>query len=134
MSKASIPSEVVQKLETQIRAMTEAMVRGDAPGVARFYADNGLLTDLKEFRVEGREALDQHWASLPPYQEWQLLILETGGDSDAPHQRLHSIARMNIKGKDYVDEGYCFVVWKKQSNGDYRIHVDIYHPLKFEAQ
>jgi hypothetical protein len=31
----------------------------------------------------------------------------------------------------YVDEGYCFMVWKRQADGDYRIFVDIYRPLKF---
>jgi len=114
--------------------MTQSMLRGDQLGVARFYADNAVLTDLRKFRVEGREAIYQHWTQLPAYKAWTLTILETGGDAETPHQRLLSVARMGIKGRGYIDEGYCFVVWKQQPDGAYKIHVDVYCPIKFEAQ
>jgi len=134
MSTVTVPAEVCRTLEACLLVMTETMVRGDQLGVARFYADNALLTDLRKFRVEGRAAIDRHWAQLPVYKDWQLKVLETGGDADTPHQRLLSTARMDIKGKEYVDEGYCFVVWKKQPDGVYKIHADIYSPIKFEPQ
>ena len=133
MTTITVPSEIRQTPEAKVLAMTETMVRGDTLGVAQFYADNALLTDLKEFRFEGREAIDQRWTRLPTYSHWQLTVLETGGDADTPHQRPHSVARMGVKGQEYIDEGYCFVVWKKQPDGDYRIHVDVYSPIKFEA-
>jgi len=113
--------------------MTESMLRGDQLGVARVYADNALLTDLRKFRVEGRAAIDRHWTQLPVYKAWTLTVLETGGDADMPYQRLLSVARMGIKGKAYLDEGYCLVVWKRQPDGAYKIHVDVYSPIKFEA-
>ena len=134
MNSTKIPSEVLQHLNAKLHAMTESMLAGNKLAVARFYSDNALLTDLKDFRVEGREAIDRHWTQLPTYRSWQLNILETGGDVETPFQRLHSLARMEIKGQEYIDEGYCFVVWKHQANGDYQIHADIYHPLKFEVQ
>jgi len=61
MSSTSIPSEVLQCLETKLRAMTTSMLAGNKLAVARVYSDNALLTDLKDFRVEGREAIDRHW-------------------------------------------------------------------------
>ena len=131
MNRLRISPDVLQHLEGKLQAMTQTMVSGNPATVAHTYADNALLTDLKDFRVEGREAIDQHWAKLPRYLDWQLRLLETGGDAEAPHQRLHSVAHMSLKGQVYLDEGYCFVVWKRQADGDYRIHVDIYHPLKF---
>ena len=134
MNSTKIPTDVLQNLNTKLRAMTESMLAGNKLAVARFYSDDALLTDLQDFRVEGREAIDQHWMQLPTYQSWHLNILETGGDAESPFQRLYSLAHMEIRGREYIDEGYCFVVWKRQANGDYQIHADIYHPLKFEAK
>ena len=133
MSLIPLSLDVLQSLEANLHAMTQAMVAGNPLKVAQFYADQALLTDLKEFRVEGRAAIDQHWTKLYPYKAWRLHVLESGGDADNPYQRLHSIARMEIKGQEYIEEGFCFVVWKKQANGEYRIHADIYYPLRFEA-
>lgn len=132
MTMEPIPSTVLKYLSLRIQAMTDAMLKGDPRSVAHVYADNALLTDLKDLRVEGRAAIDQHWQNLPRYQTWQLDVLESGGDAETPHQRLHSMAHMKIKGQEYVDEGFCFVVWKKQDDGEYRIYTDVYHPIRFE--
>ena len=132
MNNSSVPPDVLARLEDKLHAMSQAMVSGNPVEVAHIYADHALLTDLKDFRVEGRQAIDHHWTKLARYLEWQLRPLETGGDVETPHQRLHSLARIMFKGKVYVDEGYCFVIWKRQADGDYQIYVDIYHPLKFE--
>ena len=134
MTTITIPSDLRQTLEAKVLAMAETMVRGDGLGEAQFYADNALLTDLKEFHVEGREAIDQYWTGLPTFSQWQLTVLETGGDADTPHQRLHSLAHIQMEDQEYIDEGYSFVVWKKQPDGDYRIHVNVYSAIRFEAQ
>jgi len=131
MSSSSISPNILRQLENKLHAMTQAMVSGKPAEVSHIYADNALLTDLKDSRVEGREAIDQHWAKLTPYLDWKLQPLETGGDAAMPYQRLHSIAHFTLKGQVYLDEGYCFVIWRRQSEGDYRIQVDIYYPLKF---
>ena len=131
MANARVSPEARQKLETKLQMMTQAMVSGDPATVASIYADDAVLTDLKDFRAEGRAAIDRHWLELSPYLDWQLRPLETGGDVETPYQKLHSIAHLSLKGKTYVEEGYCFVVWKRGSDGEYRIYVDIYHPLQF---
>jgi ketosteroid isomerase-like protein len=101
--------------------MTQAMVSGDLLRFAQFYTDQALLTDLKEFRVEGRAAIDQLWIRRSPYKNWLLDVMEIGGDADTPYQRLYCIVRLEVRGKQYMDEGYFFVVWQKQTNGEYRI-------------
>ena len=106
-----IPSALLQYLSLRIQAMTDAMVKGNPQSVAHVYADDALLTDLKDFRVEGRTAIDQHWQNLPRYQTWQLHVLESSGNAETPRQRLHSLAHMQIKGQ---------------------IYVDVYHPIRFE--
>jgi len=122
-------AELAEMLESLTKAMTEALKRGDKLGVARFYADNALLTDLNTFGRQGRAAIDAHWISLPPCKDWRLEVLEIGGDSETPYQRLKSTLVLEMGGKEIHDVGYCFVVWKRQPDGVYRIYVDVYRPI-----
>ena len=124
----TILNDLTDRLATQLRAMTDALQRGDGLGVAQVYADDALLTDLRGFRVQGRAALDAHWASLPVCLSWQLDVLEVGGDPSLPYQQLRSTLILERNGRAIPDVGTCFVVWKRQANGDYRIYVDIYQP------
>lgn len=132
MDNTTLTEEIRDHLAARVRQMTATMEAGDPLGVARFYADNALLTDLKDFRVAGRAAIDEHWTRLPAYTRWRLDVIEVGGDAETPYQRLHSLAEMNLKGKPYVDDGVCFVVWKRQPDGEYRIYLDIYRSVSFQ--
>lgn len=127
-----IRPDTVLLLEAKI-GMTEHMTRGDKLGVARFYSDSALITDMKELWVSGRQAIDQYWNKMPVFQEWQLRIIETGGDVDAPFQRLSSVAWLEIEGVQHVDMGHSLMVWKKQPDGDYRVHMDMYRLLSFHS-
>jgi ketosteroid isomerase-like protein len=128
MTTATIPRDLADRLATQLRAMTSALQRGDGLSVALVYADDALLTDLRGFRVQGRAALDAHWTSLPPCTSWQLDVLEIGGDPSLPYQRLRSTLILERNGRAIHDVGTCFVIWKRQADGAYRIYVDIYQP------
>ena len=130
MTTPMIPPELADMLSARLCAMTSALQRGDGLGVARVYADDALLTDLRDSRVQGRAALDAHWSSLPPCRSWQLDVLEVGGDPSLPYQRLRSTLILEHNGKEIHDVGICFVIWKRQADGDYRIYVDIYQPAR----
>jgi ketosteroid isomerase-like protein len=128
MSTATLPTDLSQALATRLHAMTSALQRGDGLGVARVYADDALLTDLQASRVRGRAAIDAHWSSLPPCKTWRLDVLEVGGDPAMPYQRLRSTLILERNGEELHDVGTCFVVWRRQADGDYQIYVDIYKP------
>jgi uncharacterized protein (TIGR02246 family) len=128
MSTAPIVTDLTDRLAAQLHVMTSALQRGDGLGVAQIYADDAILTDLRGNRVQGRAALDAHWTSLPPCQSWQLDVLEVGGDPNLPYQQLRSTLILERDSRVIHDVGTCFVIWKRQSNGEYRIYVDIYQP------
>lgn len=127
MTIPALPAGAPPNLEAKIRAMIEA--GNDRAAVARFYADDAIITDMKKLWVRGREAIYQYWSEMPAFQEWQLQVLETGGNAETPYQRLRSIAWMEIEGAQHVELGHCLIVWKKQGNGDYLIYMDIYNQL-----
>ncbi|MFL5802792.1 MAG: YybH family protein [Roseiflexaceae bacterium] len=128
MTTATILTALTDILAMRIDAMTSALEQGDGLGVARIYADDALLTDLHDFRVLGRAAIDAHWSRLAPCRSWRLDILDVGGDPAMPYQRLHSTLIFERNGQEIRDVGTCFVIWKRQADGDYRIYVDIYRP------
>jgi ketosteroid isomerase-like protein len=128
MTIATIPAALTDILATHIHTMTSALEQGDGLGVARIYADDALLTDLHDSRVQGRAAIDAHWSRLAPCISWRLDILDVGGDPAMPYQRLRSTLIFEHNGTEIHDVGTCFVVWRQQADGDYRIYVDIYQP------
>jgi uncharacterized protein (TIGR02246 family) len=128
MTTATVPADLKHVLARHIATMTHALPQGDGLGVASVYADDALLTDLQDFRVQGRDAIDAHWMSLSPCLSWQLDVLETRGDPAMPFQWLRSTLILEHNGEEFHDVGTCFVIWKRQDSGDYRIYVDIYRP------
>jgi ketosteroid isomerase-like protein len=128
MTAATIPIDLTGILAARLQLMTHALEQGDGLGVARVYADDALLTDLRDFRVQGRAALDAHWARLAPCASWRLEVLDSGGDPAMPYQRLRSTLIFERNQERIHDVGTCFVIWKRQADGDYRIYVDIYQP------
>ncbi|MGH8727143.1 MAG: YybH family protein [Burkholderiales bacterium] len=127
MTIPALPADTLLKLEGRIRAMTEAS--NDKVGIAHFYMEDALITDMKRLWVRGREAIEKYWSDMPVFQEWQLQVLETGGNFDTPYQRLRSIAWMEVDGIQHVEMGHCLIVWKKQANGEYLIYMDMYNQL-----
>jgi ketosteroid isomerase-like protein len=131
MTISAIPPEALRKLEARVRAMTEAS--NDRIGIAHFYTDDAVITDMRKLWIRGREAIEQYWGEMPAFQEWQLKVLETGGDAETPYQRLRSIAWIEIDDIQRVEMGHSLIVWKRQSNGDYLIYMDIYNQLVCDA-
>jgi ketosteroid isomerase-like protein len=131
MTVSTLPADTLLKLEAKVRAMAEA--GNDKVGIAHFYTDDAIITDINKLWIRGREAIEQYWEDMPPFREWRLQILETGGDAKTPCQRLRSIAWMEIDGVPYVELGHCLIVWKRQANGDYLICMDIYNQLACDA-
>ena len=128
MAIATIPPALKDILAAHLQAMTSALEQDDGLGVARIYADDALLTDLHDSRVQGRAAIDAHWSRLAPCLSWRLDVLDIGGDPDMPYQRLRSTLIFERNGAEIHDVGTCFVIWKRQADGDYQIYIDIYQP------
>jgi uncharacterized protein (TIGR02246 family) len=133
MTTATIPTALTDILAMRLQAMTNALEQGDGLGVAHVYADDALLTDLQASRVQGRAAIDAHWSRLAPCKSWQLDVLDMGGDSATPYQQLRSTLIFERNGEEIHDVGTCFVIWKRQADGDYRIYIDIYQPATSPA-
>ncbi len=125
-------SPLWRKVEQMNRKQIEAFNTGDLLGVARIYADDATIYfpryQLKQGRkIQGREAIDKYWLAIKKPKEWKLEITEVGGTKDAIWEIGKSTLTEERDGKDSTYIGDFVVIWKRQKDGTYRIHTDIYN-------
>lgn len=126
-SKALLPDSVREQIVATNRQMVETFKRGDLRGVARFYADDATIFSYRGQKIQGREALDRYWTGIKGAKDWKLEVIELGGDKETVYQIGKSSLTTDNGGaeKTYVCD--FVVIWKRQSDGAYKIHVDIYN-------
>jgi uncharacterized protein (TIGR02246 family) len=114
-------------IEEHNRKMMEAFKRGDYLGVARFYADDATIFSYRGQKVRGREAIDKYWTSISGAKDWKLEVIELGGDRETVYQIGRSTLTAERNGKESTYACDFVVIWKRQPDGTYKIHVDIYN-------
>lgn len=121
-----------RKVEDMNRKQIEAFNKGDLLGVARIYADDATIyfprySQKKGGSIQGREAIDKYWLDIGKPKEWKLEITEVGGTKDAIWEIGKSTLTAEYDGEDSTYVGDFIVIWKRQKDGSYRIHTDIYN-------
>jgi uncharacterized protein (TIGR02246 family) len=114
-------------IEEHNRRMVEAFKRGDYLAVSRFYADDATIFSYRGQKVRGREAIDKYWTSIKGAKDWKLEVIELGGDRETIYQIGRSTLTTERDGKQSTYACDFVVIWKRQQDGTYRIHVDIYN-------
>ena len=121
--KASIRREI----EDMNRRMVETMKRGDLLGVSRFYADDAMILFHRGKKIQGRKAIDAYWTSIKGAKDWKLDVIEVGGSRDEVYQIGKSSFTSEADGKENTYTCDFVVIWKRQTDGAYKIYVDIYN-------
>ena len=119
-------------VEEMNRKQIETFNRGDLLGTARIYADDATIyfpnwATRQAGRIRGREAIDKYWLAIKNPKQWKLEIVEVGGTKDAIWEIGKSTLTEEVDGKDATYVGDFIVIWKRQRDGSYRIHADIYN-------
>ena len=101
--------------------------KGDMLAVARGYADDATIYFPRGKKVHGRKAIDRYWQGVKGAKDWKLETIEVGGTRDAIYEVGKSSLTTMVDGKantyvcDYV------VIWKRQPDGTYRTHTDLFN-------
>lgn len=125
--KGSEMALIAQQIEAINRKMEEAFRRNDMSAVARFYADDATMFYSRGQKVHGREAIDRYWIGIKEPKDWKLQVVEIGGDRDTIYQVGKSTLTSGPVGKQGTYFCDFVLIWKRQPDGTYKIHIDIYN-------
>jgi len=125
----------------QARAADEAAIRAasaawsqsatakDLDKAVSFYADDAVILPDKAPAVRGQENFRKNWApllALPgPGLSWKTGSLEVARSGDIAYETgAYDFITTDKKGKSTDTKGNYVVVWKKQSDGSWKVVVD----------
>ncbi len=112
--------------------MEEAFNKNDMNKVAAFYADDGEIVD-DSYTVKGRNNLDKYWLNLKDKgRGWKLSVIEIGGQGEFVYQLGRSDLKHISQGREANSITNFVLIWKKQTDGTYKIFRDYLTKIKFE--
>ncbi len=106
--------------------------RGAAAAGAAAYTDNAILMPPNHSPLEGKQAIEKYLTEIASQfqaSNFQLSILEVDVQGDTAIVRGTYSANFTIPGVDapMEDRGKTLQVWKKQADGSWKIHRDIWN-------
>ena len=115
------------EIEAVNRQMEIALGRKDLLAVAKFYADDSRLIGPRGQEVRGRAAIDAYWSNIRNPKSWRLEAFDIGGGRDEAYQFGRStLVQENATG-DRTSVTDFVVIWKRGSDGQWKIALDFYH-------
>ena len=117
-------------IEAVNAALSGAVQAGDAAAAAAFYTENAILMPPGGPRVFGRDSAQAAWTGLlnSGLKELTLSTVELMGSGNTICEIGEYASRFEPRGRRaYTEEGKYHVVWKRNSAGEWKIHIDIWN-------
>lgn len=113
-------------------ALTQAVTKGDLEKVASFYADDAVLMPTAEPLISGKAAIRDEWRhifGIPGIQsESALKHIDVSRSGDMGYTRGIYTSRMaGPKGEPLTEPGKWLSIWRRQTDGQWRIVAEIYN-------
>ena len=105
---------------------------GNAAAGAAAYTDNAILMPPNHSPLEGKQAIEKYLTEIASQfqaSNFQLSILEVDVQGDTTIVRGTYSANFTIPGVEapMEDRGKTLQIWKKQADGSWKIHRDIWN-------
>ncbi|MCI0693058.1 SgcJ/EcaC family oxidoreductase [candidate division KSB1 bacterium] len=108
----------------------EAFNRGDAAGVAALYTDNAALLPPNSEMIQGRQGIQNFWNGgfQMGLKDAALTTVDVGGNGDTAFEIGKYTLKIQPAGQEGMsDSGKYVVVWKRQVDGTWKLHADIWN-------
>jgi ketosteroid isomerase-like protein len=124
---AALPAHDEAAIRAQSKKYVELVCASDWKNLVNVHAEAAVFMPPNERELNGRKEILAWHAALPPIKAFTLEILDLDGNADVAFVRgRYSVA--NDMG--YVDAGKYIEVWRKQRDGSWQIHRDIFNSDK----
>jgi uncharacterized protein (TIGR02246 family) len=109
----------------------EDVNRGDAAAGAAAYTDDAILMPPNHSPLEGKQAIEEYLSEIGSRLQasnFQLSILEVDVQGDTTIVRGAYSSTFTVPGTDVPmeDQGKTLNVWKRQTNGTWKLHRDMW--------
>jgi uncharacterized protein (TIGR02246 family) len=110
-------------------AWSQSATAKDLDKAVSFYADDALILPDRAPALRGNENIRKNWAPLlvlpGPGLSWQTNSLDVARSGDLAYETgAYNFVTTDKKGKSTDYKGKYLVIWKKQSDGSWRVAVD----------
>ena len=121
---------VEQALRDGARMFMEAYQRGDTAAVAEFYTEDAKVLPNNMEMVSGKQAIQEFWKNAMEMgvKKINLETAEFGYDGDLAYERGVSTVTIQPEGgQERIERGKYLVVLKRQTDGSWKLAVDIWN-------
>jgi len=124
--------EVRAAIEAIDKKFVEDVNRGNAAAGAAAYTDDAILMPPNHSPLEGKQVIEKYLAEIGSQLQasnFQLSILEVDVQGDTTIVRGTYSYSFTVLGKDapMEDRGKTLNVWKRQVDGSWKLHRDIWN-------
>ncbi len=108
----------------------EAVRKGDGAAIAALYTDDATLLPPDSDMIRGREGIEAFWKGglQMGIKEAVLTSVDVYGAGDFAYEIGRFALKIQPEGQASVEQkGKYVVVWKKTSDGAWKLHVDIWN-------
>lgn len=108
----------------------EAVRKGDGAEIAALYTDDATLLPPDSDMIKGRGGIEAFWKGglQMGIKEAVLTSVDVSGGGDFAYEIGRFALKIQPEGQEPVEQkGKYVVVWKKTSDGAWKLHVDIWN-------
>jgi len=123
-------SQIRKSLEEVNATYSEAIQEGNLAGVIAGYTDDATMVPPDGEPIKGKQAIEQYYRTLfqMGMKEAVLTTIEVGGGGGTVYEIGKTRVRIQPEGQQAIqDSSKYLVIWKRQADGTWKVHVDIWN-------
>ena len=123
-------SETRQQCERVNSKFVEDFNKGDIQAACGAYADDAKILPPGSAAIQGRQAIQEFWSGACKQMGITGIALKTV-DFEADGKMAYELGSYVLSGDSGpLDEGKYILVWKQESDGAWKYHLDIWNSNK----
>ena len=136
VSLAADPAAARKAIESANEQFGQAVQRSDAAGLAELYSEDGAVLPPDAPMIQGRKQIEAFWKEglAGGIQGAKLETLEVEDLGDTAWERGTATLTVKGDGEGASEQRIKYlVVWKRQPDGSWKLHRDIWNALPAET-